>query len=170
MSLTPSLFTPQRLQGREPVSVTLFVLIGFMSPMERNWKITFPDFSCKSFGSSQRGPRIMPRHSRAGCAAKGDRWLSGVRGSLYWDASCDWNNSAHAVQLPAPLVGERTGKLSRNGEQDLHWCHLRTPQSASGQHHENCCQQFRNWRSLLDEEAGRWAMLLIRSWGFCSTG
>lgn len=162
MSLMPSLCTPQRLPGKEPVSVMPFILIcfgGVCHQKKKNGKMTFHNFSSYSFGPSKWGPRIMPGHSRAGCAAKGDWWLGGVGGSLYWDASCDWNNSAHAVQLPAPLVGERTWELSRNGGQGLHWCHIRAPQSASGQHHENCCQQFRNWRSLLDEAVGRWAML-----------
>lgn len=159
MNLTLSLSTPQRHPGREPVSALLFPLICFLS--KNILCLTFRPFSCEcqSLGPPKWGPGIMSRHSRAGCSAKGYWGLGRVRSTIYWDASCDWNHFAHVVQLPASLVGERSWELPWDGGPALHWCHIRTPQSTSGQHHENCSQQFGNWWGLLDEEVGWWALL-----------
>ncbi len=149
--LSPS--TPQRHRGREPVSA--FIPLIYFSV----WQSLVSDISLLllwSFGPSQWGPGIVSRHSRAGCSAEGHWRLGRIRGSLYRNASCNWNHFAHAVQLPAPLVGERAWELPRDGGSALHWRHIGTSQPAAGQHHENCSQQLGYWWGLLDEEVGWW--------------
>lgn len=154
-----SLSTPQRRPGREPVSVLLFPYMHFVRK-SCFWFVSFPHYffcQCQSLGPSQWGPGALSGYSRAWRSPEGDWGFSRVRSSLHRDASRDWNHFAHAVQLSAPLVGARTWELPWDGGTTLHWRHVRTAESAAGQHHENCSQQLGYWWSLLDEKVGWWA-------------
>lgn len=97
MSSTPSLCTPQRLRGREPVSVTLFVLIDFMSTMEKNnGKMTFHDFSFKVLGLPNEVQELCPDIPELDVLLKeiGDLAESGAR----------YTEMPHVIEITLPML------------------------------------------------------------------
>lgn len=97
MSSTPSLCTPQRLRGSEPVSVTLFVLIDSMSTMEKNnRKMTFHDFSFKVLGLPNEVQELCPDIPELDVLLKeiGDLAESGAR----------YTEMPHVIEITLPML------------------------------------------------------------------
>uniref|UniRef100_A0A674G6S9 Ryanodine receptor 1 n=1 Tax=Taeniopygia guttata TaxID=59729 RepID=A0A674G6S9_TAEGU len=105
-----------------------------------------------SAGSALAGGGAVPGPAGPAAADGGHRGAGGLGGALHGDAARHRGDAAHAVPLPAPLVGARPrrrppGPLGHRG-------HRPPPQRAAGPHPAHRGQQPGHRRGLLDEEAG----------------